>query len=194
VGAEATNNNTFVWSDGTTYIGSTDEKQFIVYSSNGIRLLGGPITGDGSLITNVNAATIGGVALAGLVRTNAALDALRLNNGSGLTNLNLVGSGGSTNIQGGGTWTLNAGTWTFAPTGSTTEVQSALDGKLDTNGVAQSSVTASNALTYTGTNYFAYVNSSNYVWTTYADTLLSNLWLITVINGTSVNTNTLPNR
>ncbi len=44
------------------------------------------------------------------------------------------------------------------------------------------------------TNFFAYVNSSNYVWTTYADTLLSNLYLITVINGVSVNTNTLPNR
>jgi hypothetical protein len=51
----------------------------------------------------------------------------------------LVGSGGSTNITGGGTWTLNAGTWTYAPTGITTAVQSALDGKLNTNGVAQSS-------------------------------------------------------
>jgi hypothetical protein len=57
----------------------------------------------------------------------------------------LVGSGGSTNITGGGTWTLNAGTWTYAPTGITTAVQSALDGKLPTNGVAQSSLYATNA-------------------------------------------------
>jgi hypothetical protein len=57
-----------------------------------------------------------------------------------------------------------------------------------------SAFTAGSALSYTGTNYFAYVNSSNYVWTTYADTLLSNLWLITTINGVNVNTNTLPNR
>jgi hypothetical protein len=55
------------------------------------------------------------VALAGLVQTNAALDALRLNNGSGLTNLNLVGSGGVTNITGGGTWTLANGSYTFVP-------------------------------------------------------------------------------
>jgi hypothetical protein len=58
----------------------------------------------------------------------------------------LVGSGGSTNITGGGTWTLSSGVWTYAPTGITTAVQSALDGKLNTNGVAQSSVTASNVV------------------------------------------------
>jgi hypothetical protein len=86
VGAEATHDSTFVWSDGTA-IGSTTNQQVTVYSSNGIRLLGGPITGNGSLITNVNALTLGGVALAGLVRTNAALDRLRLNDGGGLTNL-----------------------------------------------------------------------------------------------------------
>jgi hypothetical protein len=47
----------------------------------------------------------------------------------------LVGSGGSTNITGGGTWTLSSGVWTYAPTGITTAVQSALDGKPNTNGV-----------------------------------------------------------
>jgi hypothetical protein len=67
--AQATNAYNFVWSDGTA-IGSTANNQFTVYASNGIRLLGGPIEGDGSLITNVNAATLGGVALDGLVQTN----------------------------------------------------------------------------------------------------------------------------
>ena len=85
--------------------------------------------------TVANALTLDGVALAGLVQTNSALDALRLNNGVNLTNLNLVGSGGSTNITGGGTWTLSSGVWTYAPTGITTAVQSALDGKPNTNGV-----------------------------------------------------------
>jgi hypothetical protein len=84
--AKATNDNTFVWSDGTSF-GSTLPNQFSTYASNGYRLLGGPITGDGSLIINVNALTLGGVALAGLVQTNAALDRLRLNDGGGLTNL-----------------------------------------------------------------------------------------------------------
>jgi hypothetical protein len=150
-GANASNDFTFVWSDGTA-VGSGGTATFTVHAANGIRLLGGPITGDGRLITNVNAATLGGVALAGLVQTNAALDALRLNNGSGLTNLNLVGSGGSTNITGGGTWTLNSGTWTYAPTGITTEVQSALDGKLNTNGNAVGLVSGAKVETMTITN------------------------------------------
>jgi hypothetical protein len=114
VDAEATHDSTFVWSDGTA-IGSTTNNEFSVYASNGIRLLGGTITGNGSGLTNVNALTIGGVALAGLVQTNAALDRLRLNDGGGLTNLNLVGSGGITNITGGGTWTLSGGSYTFTP-------------------------------------------------------------------------------
>jgi hypothetical protein len=96
LGARATNANTFVWSDGTA-IGSTASNQFSAYAANGFRLLGGPITGDGSLITNVNAATLGGVALAGLVQTNAALDRLQLNDGGGLTNLPSSGGGGLTN-------------------------------------------------------------------------------------------------
>jgi len=45
--ARATNDYTYVWSDGTE-TGSTTTKQFTVYASNGIRLLGGPIEGDGS--------------------------------------------------------------------------------------------------------------------------------------------------
>jgi hypothetical protein len=91
VGAEATHNETFVWSDGTA-IGSTASNQFSAYAANGFRLLGGPIEGNGSLITNVNALTIGGVALAGLVQTNAALDRLQLNDGGGLTNLPVAGT------------------------------------------------------------------------------------------------------
>jgi hypothetical protein len=51
--AKATNTNTFVWSDETTAIGSTMNKQFTVYAANGYRLLGGPITGDGSGLTNL---------------------------------------------------------------------------------------------------------------------------------------------
>ena len=150
-GAKATNGYDFVWSDGTA-IGSTAGNQFTVYARNGIRLLGGPITGNGSNMTNVNAATLGGVALAGLVQTNSALDALRLNNGVNLTNLNLVGSGGSTNITGGGTWTLSSGVWTYAPTGITTAVQSALDGKLPTNGNAVGLVSGAQVGTMTITN------------------------------------------
>ena len=50
--AYATNDLTYVWSDNTV-IGSTAEKQFTVHASNGIRLLGGPIEGDGSGLTNL---------------------------------------------------------------------------------------------------------------------------------------------
>jgi hypothetical protein len=52
VGAEATHDSTFVWSDGTA-IGSTTNQQVTVYASNGFRLLGGPITGNGSGLTGV---------------------------------------------------------------------------------------------------------------------------------------------
>jgi len=50
--AKATNDNTFVWSDGTE-VSSTASNQFTVHASNGIRLLGGPISGDGSALTNL---------------------------------------------------------------------------------------------------------------------------------------------
>jgi hypothetical protein len=95
-GARATNNDTFVWSDGTT-ISSTSDNQFSAYAANGYRLLGGPITGNGSGLTGVNAATLNGVALAGLVQTNAALDRLRLNDGGGLTNLPVAAAAAATN-------------------------------------------------------------------------------------------------
>jgi hypothetical protein len=72
----ATNENTFVWSDGTA-VGSDAEKTFTVHAANGIRLLGGPITGDGSGLTGTgttftagNALALGGVALGGLVQTS----------------------------------------------------------------------------------------------------------------------------
>jgi len=54
--ARATHDSTYVWSDGTT-IGSTTTNQYTVYAQNGIRLLGGPISGDGSGLTNLNAVT-----------------------------------------------------------------------------------------------------------------------------------------
>jgi len=52
--AVASNDYTYVWSDGTE-ISSTAMKQYTVYAENGIRLLGGPISGDGSALTNLNA-------------------------------------------------------------------------------------------------------------------------------------------
>jgi hypothetical protein len=102
--AYATNDETFVWSDGTA-IGSTTNKQFSAYASNGFRLLGGPITGDGSLITNVNAATLGGVALGGLVQTqevtNASNTLAQATAGKAATNAALTGfsSGSATTGQ-----------------------------------------------------------------------------------------------
>ena len=41
-GARATNDITYVWSDGTE-IGSTTDRQYTVYAGNGIRLLGGNV-------------------------------------------------------------------------------------------------------------------------------------------------------
>jgi hypothetical protein len=63
-GAYATNDNTFVWSDGTA-IGSTTNKQVSIYASNGYRLLGGPITGNGSGLTGTGTTFTAGNALAG---------------------------------------------------------------------------------------------------------------------------------
>jgi len=55
--AKAMNNNTYVWSDGQD-ISSTATRQYTVYAQNGIRLLGGPVSGDGSGLTNLNTAVI----------------------------------------------------------------------------------------------------------------------------------------
>jgi hypothetical protein len=41
--ANATNDNTYVWSDGTT-VSSTTNRQYTVCATNGIRLMGGPTT------------------------------------------------------------------------------------------------------------------------------------------------------
>ncbi|MBM4153183.1 MAG: hypothetical protein FJ220_06650, partial [Kiritimatiellaceae bacterium] len=57
--AKATNDYTYVWSDGTS-IGSTTTRQYTVYATNGVRLLGGPISGDGAGLTNLNASSISG--------------------------------------------------------------------------------------------------------------------------------------
>ena len=72
-------------------------------------------------------------------------------NGSGITNLNLVGSGGFTNISGGGTWSLSSGAYTFTPTGITAAAQSALDGKVNTNHTGH--ITVNGTLTVNGTTY-----------------------------------------
>jgi len=50
--ATASNDNTFVWSDGTA-VGSTTSSQVTFYASNGIRLLGGEVSGNGAGITNL---------------------------------------------------------------------------------------------------------------------------------------------
>jgi len=57
--ALATNDHTYVWHDGTwrpghsVWLSSTTTKQFTVHAAHGIRLLGGPISGDGSGLTNL---------------------------------------------------------------------------------------------------------------------------------------------
>lgn len=86
-GAAATNDNTYVWSDGML-VESTTNKQFTVYASNGIRLLGGPISGNGSGLTNLNANFLSG-----------SIPALRLPNsgtwnaaGVTIQNANLAGN------------------------------------------------------------------------------------------------------
>jgi len=56
--ARAANDYSYVWSDGTQ-IGSTMDRQYTVYAANGIRLLGGPITGNGAGLTNMTAAQVG---------------------------------------------------------------------------------------------------------------------------------------
>jgi hypothetical protein len=82
-GAKATNDNTFVWSDDTA-IGSTTNKQFTVYAANGIRLLGGPITGNGSGLTGVTYSTSSGIA-SNLHSGSATTGQVATANGSGGT-------------------------------------------------------------------------------------------------------------
>jgi hypothetical protein len=57
--ASATNDNTYVWSDGAS-ISSTTTNQVTIHALNGIRLLGGAIEGDGSKLVNVDASTFAG--------------------------------------------------------------------------------------------------------------------------------------
>jgi hypothetical protein len=54
--AIAVYDNTFVWSSGdvsNSFFYASTNRQFSVYAENGIRLLGGPIEGDGSGLTNL---------------------------------------------------------------------------------------------------------------------------------------------
>jgi hypothetical protein len=92
--AYATNDNTFVWSDGTP-IGSTTNKQFTVYASNGIRLLGGPIEGDGSSLTNIGYAASSGIA-SNLHSGSATTGQVATANGSGGTFWATPAAGGAT--------------------------------------------------------------------------------------------------
>jgi len=52
-GATASHDYSFVWSDGAA-TASSATKEFTVYAENGIRLLGGEISGNGAGITNLN--------------------------------------------------------------------------------------------------------------------------------------------
>ena len=119
--AYATNDNTFVWGDGSTPVGSTTNKQLSFEFLNGYRLLGGPISDNtGTFSAATNEATKTAVAAAGyqtaanvsaaissatnvLTGSNAptsALTAASFNgahngNGGGLTNLQTSAIGGA---------------------------------------------------------------------------------------------------
>jgi hypothetical protein len=71
--ASATNHNTFVWSDGT-FFGSSTSNEFSVYAANGIRLLGGPIEGNGSGLTNLppDASKANSNSVVSVIQTNSA--------------------------------------------------------------------------------------------------------------------------
>lgn len=51
--ANATNDRTFVWSDGTILSGTDNTNQVLFISANGLWLRGGPFRGSGSLITDL---------------------------------------------------------------------------------------------------------------------------------------------
>ena len=120
--AHTTNDYTYVWSDGTA-VSSTTSNQFTVHAQNGIRLLGGPVEGDGGDLTNLTAShivgripasslptsgvwnasgvTITNASLAGnvtvsslTVATNLTVQGIISGNGSGLTGVT-AGAGGS---------------------------------------------------------------------------------------------------
>jgi hypothetical protein len=95
--AKATNTNTFVWSDETTPIGSTMNKQFTVYAANGYRLLGGPIEGNGSGLTNIGYATSSGIA-SNLHSGSATSNQVATANGSGGTFWTTPAAGGGGGI------------------------------------------------------------------------------------------------
>jgi len=67
--ANATNNNSFVWSDSTT-TGSVTNKTFTVFAANGIKLSGGLITGNGGAVSNTTATNFGPAGL--VIITNIA--------------------------------------------------------------------------------------------------------------------------
>jgi hypothetical protein len=114
--ATASNNNSFVWTDGNG-IGSTADREFTVYAANGIRLLGGAITGNGSGLTGTGTTFTAGAALAASYSTSSgtATNALQLGNvlASGYQQTNTA------YVAGGATPSLYAGTATsFASDGS----------------------------------------------------------------------------
>ena len=106
--ATASSSNTWVWSDGAGF-GSTTNRQFSVYATNGIRLLGGPIYGNNIVVSNnaniggnidVNgtiANSIGNVQISGAPNQNDISYSVNINGGNGYQGY----GGGSVNIQGG---------------------------------------------------------------------------------------------
>jgi hypothetical protein len=101
VGAEATNNETFVWSDGTA-IGSTTNQQFSAYASNGYRLLGGPIEGNGGNLTGTGTTFTAGAALtappdASKANSNSVVTVVQTNStGTAVTNQFTIGNANPT--------------------------------------------------------------------------------------------------
>lgn len=74
--AHATNDYSFVWSGDANYssFGSTTSQQFSVFAPNGIRLLGGPIVGDGSGLTNVTTGLAEGGVLPSMEASNLTVN------------------------------------------------------------------------------------------------------------------------
>jgi hypothetical protein len=216
-GAYATNDFTFVWSDGTA-IGSTAEKQFSAYASSGYRLLGGPITGNGSGLTGVTYATSSGIA-SNLHSGNATTGQVATANGSGGTFWATPAAGGAA-TPATNSILLGALDWRAA---SSSDYISGATGWNSLNayssGVADSFAALLNSATnkYTGTLYFKFsvpstvtnpitqlrVGFANYLCSTnlYSFTLatsnslngaLSQTWTMTITNtGVKVTTNLL---
>jgi len=79
--AFATHDNVFVWSDGTLF-GSTLPCQFSAFASNGFQLMGGPVYGNGTGLTNLNLSQAMAGSLTSDKLADGAVTALKLQPGS----------------------------------------------------------------------------------------------------------------